>query len=231
MLDITDRKRVEEAIRKEQQTLKRMLKSQDQERQMIAYEIHDGLAQKLSAAIMQFQAFNQLQSQDREQAATTAEAGLQLLRESLSEARRLINGLRPLTLDESGIVAAIEHLVREVKDQADLEIEFHSNVARERLEPLLENAVFRIVQESLANARRHSGSDKLRIEVVKQVNVVRVEIRDWGIGFDPDNVKEDSFGLEGMRERARLLGGHAVVDSAPGKGTRIVVTLPLTVEE
>ncbi|NQT14828.1 MAG: sensor histidine kinase [Planctomycetes bacterium] len=198
---------------------------------MIAYEIHDGLAQKLSAAIMQFQAFNQLQSQDREQAATTAEAGLQLLRESLSEARRLINGLRPLTLDESGIVAAIEHLVREVKDQADLEIEFHSNVARERLEPLLENAVFRIVQESLANARRHSGSDKLRIEVVKQVNVVRVEIRDWGIGFDPDNVKEDSFGLEGMRERARLLGGHAVVDSAPGKGTRIVVTLPLTVEE
>ena len=90
----------------------------------------------------------------------------------------------------------------------------------------MENSIFRIVQEGLANARRHSHSDKVRIELARQQDQLRIEIRDWGVGFDPEGVEADRSGLEGIRERTRLFGGHAVVESTPGEGTTIVVTLP-----
>jgi signal transduction histidine kinase len=137
-----------------------------------------------------------------------------------------ISGLRPTTLDDSGIVAAIEELIRVEEKRGGLEIEFHCNMANDRLEPFLENTVFRIIQESLTNVRRHSTTDRLRIEVLMRENEIRVEIRDWGIGFDPKAVKGGHFGLEGMKERTRLLGGKIVIDSAPGMGTHIVAVLP-----
>jgi signal transduction histidine kinase len=207
-----------------------MLRAQDRERQLAAYEIHDGLAQQLTAATMQFQTFEQLQDQDHRQAADCYSAGLHMLKESLSEARRLISGLRPPILDESGVVAAIAHLVHDVMAQNGLEVEFHSSVKFKRLGSMLENAIFRIVQESLTNICRHSRSDKARVRLVQKGDRILVEVQDWGTGFDPDSVEEKSFGLAGIRERARLLGGQATIDSTPGKGTRIAADLPLSLD-
>ena len=125
-------------------------------------------------------------------------------------------------------MAAIEDLVSDARRQSGLDIEFSANVQFDRLDPPLENTLFRIVQESLTNARRYSQSDRIRIELAQEKDDLRLEIRDWGIGFDPKQVETRCFGLEGIRERAALWGGHAQIDTQPGEGTRVVVTLPLS---
>ncbi len=84
-----------------------------------------------------------------------------------------------------------------------------------------------IVQEGLTNARTHSKSEKIVVNLVQRGDRLRIEIRDWGVGFDPKNVQKNRFGLDGIRERARILGGKCSIKSKPGKGTSIVVELPV----
>ena len=225
--DTTKRKRAEEALRKEQRVLRQLLESHERERKLVAYEIHDGLAQQLTAATMQLQAFQISREQNPEAAAKALDAGMSLLGQSVTETRRLISGLRPPILDEQGIVPAIEHLVHETGEPEGPAVELVVNVRFGRLHPLLENAIFRIVQESLTNARRHSQSDQVRIELTQKGSRLHIEVRDWGIGFDPEGVGDRGFGLRGVRERARVLGGKVSVHSAPGKGTRLTAVLSL----
>jgi len=225
--DITERKAAEEAVWKEQEALRQMLRAQDRERQLVAYEIHDGLAQQLTSAKMQFETSEQLRNENPQQASDCYSAGLYLLKKSVAEARRLISGLRPPILDEEGIVAALVHLIHDVMVQNGPEVEFHSSVTFERLEPLIENAIFRIVQESLTNVCRHSKSDRAEIRLVQDGEHVRVEVRDWGVGFDQNDVEEGCFGLAGIRERARVLGGWAAIESTPGQGTVVRAELPV----
>lgn len=225
--DITERKRAHEAVERERQRLKQLLDSSDRERKLVSYEIHDGLAQQLTGALMQFQAVEQLRDQSDQDALQAFDEGLRMLRESISETRRLISGLRPPIIDEMGIVLAIEHLVNDYTTSGGPEIEFSHDLASGRLEPLLENALFRIAQESLANACRHSKSDRARIELAERDGLVRIATRDWGVGFEPQDVAEEGFGLDGIRERARLFGGHVLIDSLPGEGTSVVVELPI----
>lgn len=229
--DVTDRCRAEAALRREQRTLEHMLRSSDHERQLIAYEIHDGLAQYLAGALMQFDVYCHLKNSKAKEALKAFEAGITMLRQSHSEARRLISGVRPPILDEAGIVAAISHLVNEQRRHAAWRIEFQSKVEFDRLVPILENAIYRIVQESLTNACRHAQSNRIIVELVQHDDSLRVAVRDWGIGFDPQKTEEGRFGLEGIRERARLLGGTARIDSRPGEGTSITVDLPVVLRE
>jgi PAS domain S-box-containing protein len=228
--EILRRARAEEAVRKEQQRLKQLLNLQERDRQLTSYEIHDGLAQQIAGALLKFQAVDQrresipaVPSEIRQQ----FEDGLQLLRDAMAETRRLIGGLRPPILDEAGLVAAIEYLAAETGQRSGIAIEFQEEVQFARLAAPLESTVFRIVQESLTNACRHSQSRKVRIALVQQGDRLRIEVEDWGCGFDPAQVPKEHFGLEGIRERARLFGGRAAIDSAPGQGTRITVELPI----
>ncbi len=225
--DVSERKRAQDALEREHRTLRHLLQSSDHERQLIAYEIHDGLAQYLTGALMQFDAYRHLQSTTPKEAAKAFEAGTTMLRQGHFEARRLISGVRPPILDESGILAAIAHLVAEQRRQPGPKIEFHSEVSFERLLPTLENAIYRIVQEGLTNAYKHSKSDRVRVELVEHDDHLCIRIQDWGIGFDPAAVEDKGYGLEGIRERARLLGGSTVVESAPQHGACITVDLPL----
>jgi signal transduction histidine kinase len=135
-----------------------------------------------------------------------------------------------MILDESGIAAAIDYLVCENTQRGGPRIEFRDNLGDDRFAPSLEVAVFRIVQEALTNARRHGRCDRVRIDLSRLDGTIRVEVRDWGVGFDPATVTENQFGLEGIRERARLLGGRANIDAAPGKGTCVMVELPIVKE-
>ena len=229
--DITERRESEEALQKEHRALNHLLKAQDRERQITVYEIHDGLAQKLTAAIMQFQMFDRIRYEVSEEASRAGIVVRELLDQSLAEARHLINGMRPPILDECGVVPAIEHLICDSGDRTCMAMSFHDNVEFDRLEPVLENAIYRIAQESLSNACCHSKSDRVRIDLVQHNQRVQLTVRDWGIGFDPHYVDEQCFGLAGIRERARLLGGHVQVDSELGEGSCIVVELPLALDE
>ncbi len=210
-----------------EQALRLLLESSDHERQLIAYEIHDGLAQQLAAAVMQLQSYKHLRSASPAKAVTAFDAALELLREAQAEARRLISGVRPPVLDESGLVAAMVHLVQGRRATGGPRIEFHSDVAFNRLPMALEESLYRIAQESLTNACRHSHSDRIRVMLAQEGDEVRLEVRDWGSGFDPDAVGKGHFGLEGIRQRTRLLGGHVAIESRPGHGTAVRVAVPL----
>ncbi len=226
--DITERKKAAEVLRREHRVLRQLLNSHDRERQIIAYEIHDGLAQQLAAAIMQFESFVRKGTRRSADASHTSQIVLELLRQCLAETRRLISGLRPPILDQFGIVAALQNLATESQENWQVGVDFRYEVAFDQLEPLLENAIYRIAQESLTNACRHSQSDRVRMELMQQGMLVRVSVQDWGTGFDPENVDERCFGLAGIRERARLLGGTVVVHTQLGKGSHITVDLPVT---
>jgi signal transduction histidine kinase len=121
----------------------------------------------------------------------------------------------------------VEQLVSASQAGESPVIEWSHDVQFDRLAPPLETALFRIIQEGLTNALRHSHSDRVCVRLVQRGDRLRLEVSDCGSGFDPARVDESRFGLAGIRERASLFGGEAIIDTAPGKGTRIAVELPV----
>ena len=225
--DITQERLAAETINKEQQLLRRLLELHERERRLTAYDIHDGFAQQLTGALFRLQGFREMHGRIPEEAWKNFDMAMQLVSRAIDETRRLISGLRPPILDESGIIQAVEYLVYENSRHNSPAIEFRHKVAFNRLAPPLESAIFRIVQESLQNACRHSKSEKVRVELKQKGERIHIDVIDWGVGFKPEEVEEQRFGLQGIRERARLLDGRVVIDSKPGQGTRVAVELPL----
>jgi PAS domain S-box-containing protein len=225
--DITGRKQMEEALDGERRLLRKMLDMQEQDRKLVAYEIHDGLAQQLAAALFKLQSINEFRDSDPDGAHRLFDESVRLLREAMAETRRLISGLRPPILDDSGVVDAIEYLISEQQPQGGPEVEYVHVGPFHRVAAPLEDAIFRIVQEALTNARKHSQSQRVRVSLSQGGGRVHVEIRDWGVGFDPTKVKTGHYGLHGIRERARLLDGVVAIESTAGRGTRISVDFPL----
>lgn len=224
-IDITERRQALDALAAEQELLNHTIAVQDQERQLIAYEIHDGLLQYVAGALLQLEAL-----QARVPAAVTDDLDriLTVLQRAVNEGRRLINGIRTPVLDGLGVVAAIENLIEE-EERAHVTIEFVKRDEIGRLEAKIEEALYRICQEALTNIAKHSQAKKVRIELSRHEDRVRLEIRDWGIGFVPATRPNNAVhGLRGMMERARIAGGSCTVESEPGSGTKIVVELPYT---
>jgi len=234
--EIAERRRVEalirqadELLRGEQQKLRQLLDVYEKHRQLISYEIHDGVAQRLTAAQMTLEGvLSKCKAAGcppdvRETLGQVA----RMLRGGIDEARRLMNGLRPLVLDEAGLLDAIDYLVCEAGQQQDFEIRCTREVAFRRLASPLETAVFRIVQEALQNACRHSRCTLIEIRLEQHGDRVRVSVGDDGVGFDPAKVDTGRFGLKGIRQRAELFGGWAAIQSAPGEGTTIIAELPI----
>ncbi len=225
--EIKKRQEAHEALRREQQHLRRLVELHDHERRLISFEIHDGLAQDLAGAIMYLASARSALDLGDAEAAQLFDRGLTLLRQSHEEARRLISGLRPPILDDCGLAIALDELIAKWRGRGGPEIEFINRLGEVRLSPLLEQTVFRVIQEGLANACQHSESQRVRIELLPfSHGGARLVIRDWGKGFDPRHVREGAYGLEGIKERIGLWGGEVEIHSMPGKGTRIVAKLP-----
>lgn len=220
-------KESQKTLEHERHVLRQLLEIQERERQVVAYEIHDGLAQYLAGAMMHFQALEHAAGRPPPH---DLREGLRLLTAAADESRRLISGLRPPTLDELGIVDSVETLVRDARIEIPA-VTFTHALPAERLAPHLETTIFRIVQESLANARRHAGASRVGVTIDRIQSPpgprIRVVVTDDGKGFDPVTVPPDRFGLEGIRQRARLLGAEASIRSQPGTGTTVAVDLPL----
>jgi signal transduction histidine kinase len=225
--EAAERRLTADELRASEESLRQLLEVYERHRQLAAYEIHDGLAQPLAAAIMRVESLVSAPTHDLETMRTQAASTLQLLRGSLAEARRLMSGLRPALLDDFGVLAAVEHLVKESQSGSGVEIDWSHEVAFQRLAAPLETAVFRIIQEGINNALRHSKTNRVRIRLQQAAERLCIEIEDWGCGFDPHSVERNRFGLHGLCERAELFGGTATIDSAPGRGTRLVVELPI----
>ncbi len=224
--NITQRKIAEDQLQRERNSLRRLLDLQERERRLVSYEIHDGLVQYLTAGIMHLEASASCHDLTQPQARADYERAVALLRESLAEGRRLISGLRPPILDERGVIAALEYLVNEFHGDIPV-LQFHHHAHCGRLAPTLEVAIFRIAQEALSNIRKHSEAKRAQMCLLQHGEWLRLMIKDWGKGFDLSKVREDSFGLQGIRQRARLLGTRAIIDSLPNQGTTIVVDFPI----
>jgi len=215
----------EKSLQHERNLLRRLLKIQERERQLVSYEIHDGLAQYLAGAMMHLEACEHGlggSGENRE-----LREGLRLLRAAADEARRLIGGLRPPALDELGIIDAVETLAADARAEVP-RVEFTHRLPARRLPPDVETTIFRIAQESLSNVRRHAHAGSVRVRIEQHgPAAVRIIVQDDGIGFDPAAVADDHFGIEGIRQRAWLLGGEPLITSSPGRGTTVTVTLPI----
>lgn len=229
--DITARKEAGDKLQKEQKMLRRLLEAQHHEKQLIAYEIHDGLAQLLTSTVLQLQMFEHLRNTKPDEAEKTYQSARLILDQAIVEVRRLIQGLRPAVLEEAGVVTAIRLLIAEQEERFGADIEFICDVQFDRLDPLLENALYRIAQECLNNASRYSGAKNVRVGLQQKGDQITLEIRDWGRGFDTVAVGADSFGLEGIRQRAKIFDGEASIESTVGEGTRISVQFPVVTAE
>jgi PAS domain S-box-containing protein len=223
--DVTARRQAEERLRREQDYQRRLVELQDADRRLMAYEIHDGLVQDLYGAQLFLESIDPaaLVSDERK----AYQSGMQLVRGAIEEARRLINGLRPPILDEQGLIAALEHLAHDMEQTWGLRIKFQARVQFDRLSATVENAVYRIVQECLNNVQKHSGAATASVRLIQENDSLSMTIADDGAGFEPETVSQTRYGLAGVRDRARLLGGESHIESTPGRGASITVRLPL----
>jgi len=190
---------------------------------LIAFEIHDGLLQYATAALMHFQSFVHLKNHGEEQAEVDLIRGMTLLHESIREARSLMDGLRMPAY--SSLPEALETLLETRRTPQGPRLELTVDALPPQLPESYHLAIFRMAQEALANALKHSGASRIEVHVCGRDDALALTVRDSGRGFDPEQVRR-GYGLAGLQHRARLLDGTCEVHSAPGKGTTICVTLP-----
>lgn len=208
--------------------LKTLLAMFERERALFGYDVHDGVVQYLVSAMMvQEKALQLQQAHAFDSAYKEFTRVLTLLRTSVDEARRMINNLRPGALERLGLVAAIKQLVAESQERYGVDCTFAEDMKVDRLIGPLETGIFRIAQEALSNALRHSGSRAVLVTLNQRGHWLCVKVEDWGVGFDPETVVAKGVGLEGIRLRAQLFEGRLKIRSAPGKGTMIKVELPV----
>jgi signal transduction histidine kinase len=211
--------------------LRRTMEASERERKYWARELHDETLQGLGALrLLLRSALRRGTPEALTQAVNEADG--ELLAE-IDKLRALITELRPAALDELGLAAAIEALAERSSTTGDLEIRGEvllddaKGGSGGRLDPGLESIIYRFVQEALTNVVKHAHAGRVDIEVTTQHDVVAVEVRDDGVGFDP-TIKPPGFGLLGMRERLELTGGRLEITSSPGRGTKLQAELPLS---
>lgn len=217
-------RRDEKQLRYDQELLRQLIELQEQDRRMVAHDIHDGLMQDIVGAHMLVQSVP-IALDSADESRVNRIAGL--LQKAINEGRRLIREMRPMVLDELGVIEAIQHLIADFEEHAEFVIAFDHDVKFDRLEARLEGMIFRMVQESLNNVEKHANAKYASVRLKQDGRQLTIVVRDHGKGFNPAKVSRRRFGLRSIRERARLMGGTAQIESAPGKGTSVIVRLPI----
>lgn len=208
---------------------------QENERKKLSAEIHDSVVQWLVGAFYQTRICSSLiaQSKPADLEAELAKIGT-VLKNSLTELRRIMADLHPLPLEEGGFVNALNQTTEALKSNG-VRCKIEIDKALPKLNRAMERAIYRIVQEAMTNCRKHSQATDVCLNVKYLNNTISVEVNDNGCGFNPEEVRSrnskmhiEHLGLIGMKERAELLGGHLSVNSQPGGGTSIRVIFPVS---
>ncbi|MBI4339207.1 MAG: sensor histidine kinase [Chloroflexi bacterium] len=211
---------------REKRGTQELLEAFDRERELVALELHDNVLQTMASALHHIQAAHQDRGSSTQSRSSLLEA-FRLVRQSIDAARGLMGGLRPPVLDRLGLVETLRYELAQVSQESEVEVSFEA--ADFHLPCELELPLYRIIREAVANARKHSGSDSLHVGLHLQArpHEVVAEVRDHGKGFDPSAVPPGCLGLVSMHMRAKLIGGTCYVRTAVGRGTTVVVKLPL----
>ena len=202
-----------------------------EERNRLAREIHDTLAQSLTGMILQIEAVDDLLRQDPAQARAELHSLEGLARTALEEARRSVWGLRPPVLEEASLVDALERLVREESVAGRYSGRLSVGGKSRPLTPAIEAGIYRITQEALTNVRRHAEARAVVVSLRFEAGELVLTVQDDGRGIERERepVPDGGFGLTSMQERARLMGGAMTLESEVGRGTRVEVRVPYLV--
>ncbi len=199
-----------------------------EERNRLARDIHDTLAQELAAVALHLETADVLLPDAPAAGAVRVKAALRLVREALDEARRSVLNLRAAPLEGATLQSALHHIGDEAARRGGLRVDVNVEPELPYLSVDAETAICRLVQEALANVLKHASAERAQVALHAAGSHLHLEISDNGRGFDAEQGDMSGrFGLVGMRERARLLGGDLQVRSAPGEGTLLVASLPL----
>jgi signal transduction histidine kinase len=236
---LTERKRTEQALRESEAAARnysrRLIEAQEAERQRISRELHDQVGQILTAVKMNLYALQHNCSQS--DILLSINDNLKVIDEAVDQVRDLSADLRPLLLDDLGLVVALRWYLERQTRSLNIAAKFVSGSLDEddRFSPEVETACFRIVQEGVTNIVRHARATQVSVRLERVVSELILLITDDGAGFDARMIRSSSgtstLGLRGMEERALALGGTITIDSAPALGTEICVRFPIKGEK
>ena len=209
-------------------TIELLVQSQEEDYRTVSADLHDELGQSLTSILLR------LRMLQAEEDLTRIRASLEDLevqvKDSLTEVRRFCKFLRPIILETMGLIPALEWLAENYEEQTGIRTYFKYNAQRTRFPEKLETHAYRILQEALNNIYRHAEPTMVAVAVSYQQERFVMSVRDYGKGFDVDQVT-GGMGLVGMRERAKLLGGTLTIQSTIGKGTHILLDCMISEEE
>lgn len=213
----------------ESEKLHLSIEASEQERRRWARELHDETLQELGGLKVMLE--TAIQSGNEDILRRALHRAVDQVDSGIRNLQGLITELRPAALDQIGLAAALDGLIERISPETEMRIDYRRRLAYAdgrlptRLEPPIENTLYRLVQEALNNSIKHSGANKVRVRVDEDDSFVEVRVEDDGEGFDPTAVRT-GFGLLGMRERILLTDGELKIDSKPGKGTRVYARVP-----
>lgn len=210
-----------------------IIQAQEEERRRVAREIHDGPAQAMANLVLRAEICEKTMETGKGDLRGELLELKRLAKDCLKEVRRIIFDLRPMALDDLGLVPTLHRYLEELRKEAPFALRLGVLGKERRLASGIEAALFRFVQEALNNCRKYAQATRAEVKVEFLPGLVRVVVEDDGVGFDPAELprrtsgQTEHFGLLGMRERMELFNGTFQLFSAPGKGTRVVAQIPL----
>lgn len=231
--EIGERKRAEGELRKSLEQLRalasRLQSVREEERALVAREMHDELGQACTAIKMDLASIGRKTTKRQPQLRAKVDSAIQLVDKMIITVRRIASELRPRTLDDLGLTAALEWQAQEFESRTGIRCALVLPGEEFTLDADRSTAIFRIFQESLTNVGRHSRATRVEAHLEKQQNQLIFLVRDNGVGFDIAQTRaRKSLGLVGMQERALLLDGELTIDSIPGSGTTVKLRIPFS---
>lgn len=212
-----------------------IIRAQEEERKRLAREIHDGPAQSLANVVLRMEFCEKLLEVDPKKVGVELQDLKRIVRNNLQDVRKIIFDLRPMALDDLGVVPALKRYIEDFREKNDIDIETTFRGREIRLEPVLEIALFRLIQEALNNVIKHARATNVKVALELNPAWVVAAVEDNGTGFALEKVLHghlaNRFGLISMKERTDLLGGEMHIDTEPGKGTSIKFKIPLVLND
>ncbi|KRE44469.1 sensor histidine kinase [Paenibacillus sp. Soil522] len=234
--DLNQVTRIIESAKTRQMLGLKIILAQEEERKRIAREIHDGPAQSLANIVLRTEIAERMLI--KQEFVMVQEELVDLkgqVRSGLEEIRKIIFNLRPMALDDLGIVPTLRKFTQDFEEKTKIHTVFELNGKEARMPSAMEAAIFRLVQEAFTNALKHASATHISLEINYQPHHISLIIQDNGVGFHSELIEQDAsrnahFGLVGMRERIELIEGRMEIDSNPGRGTKIMIDIPTTAE-
>jgi len=232
ILEASEKARLAEQLARREQQIRRlaqqMVEIEQMERQRISQDLHDEAGQSLLCLRLQLETLSRQATRDRNGLKVGLREAVRILERTIEEIRRLVRDLSPAVLEHFGLARAVRHLLRQFQKSYGICAQ-HKIELKQPVPKGLERVVYRLVQECLSNAGRHSRARRLKLVLECDDNLLRLRVEDDGIGFELPQAlaRRQGLGLVGLQERVALLGGRLEIDSAAGQGTRILIELPV----